>query len=148
MKKMVAGRSPIRLSPYSPQPKLGLAVRYGVTRISEGRPSTAMRSLNAPTAATAFALAFLLTGCQTAAVHDRIVEVVKPVAVQPIKPADVPVAPGSLGKRPPTLSQAADKALSGWCAAVAYMLKADALLRVSAGLPPQELGKYPECGVQ
>lgn len=95
-----------------------------------------------------FPLAFLLAGCQTGAVKDRIVEVDKPVMVQPIKPADVPVAPGSLGKRPPTLPQAADKALSGWCAAVSYMLKADALLRVSAGLPPQELGKYPECGVQ
>ena len=93
-----------------------------------------------------FVAAAGLSACATPAVRERVVEVSKPVATHPVDPKDVPVAPGSLGKRPPTLQQAADKALSGWCGAVAYMLKADPLLRLSAGLPPVELGAYPECG--
>jgi hypothetical protein len=97
------------------------------------------------TAATVVILALSLAGCQTPAVRDRIVEVVKPVAVQPIKPADVPVLPSPLPKRPANVSQALDLALAQVCSFVAYAVKADPLLRVSAGLPPMEPPKYPEC---
>jgi hypothetical protein len=31
------------------------------------------------------------------------------------------------------------------CDLEAYVLRADPLLRVSAGLPPRELPRYPEC---
>lgn len=86
-----------------------------------------------------------LAACSTPAVHDRIVEVDKPVAVQPIKPADVPAVPAPLPPRPKELSAAADVLLSRWCAAVAYMLKADPLLRVSAGMPQQALPSFKEC---
>lgn len=89
--------------------------------------------------------ALLLASCSTPAVRDRIVEVDKPVAVQPITPADVPAVPAPLPPRPKELSAAADVLLSKWCAAVAYMLKADPLLRVSAGMQQQALGRYPEC---
>lgn len=91
------------------------------------------------------AAALLLAACQSGPTRIETVEVKIPIAVQPIKPEDVPQAPGSLGPRPPTLPQAADRALAGWCEAVAYILKAQPLLQLSAGLPPVELGKYPEC---
>ena len=96
-------------------------------------------------AATATILALSLTACQTGAVHDRVVEVDKPVATRPIKAADVPTPVAPLPKRPDSLSAAADVLLSKWCEAVAYMLRADPLLRVSAGVPQQPLMKYPEC---
>jgi hypothetical protein len=86
-----------------------------------------------------------LTACSTPAVKEKIVEVRVPVAVQPIKPADVPTPPAPLPPRPGSLSAAADVLLSKWCAAVGYMLKADPLLRVSAGVPQKPLEHYPEC---
>lgn len=86
-----------------------------------------------------------LLGCSTPAVKDRIVEVRVPIATQSIKPTDVLVVPSPLGPRPQSLSAAADTLLSKWCAAVAYMLKADPLLRVSAGVPQQALPLFPEC---
>lgn len=89
--------------------------------------------------------ALLLFGCSTPAVKDRVVEVVKPVAVQPIKPEQVPALPSPLPSRPASLSAAADLLLSKWCEAVGYMLKADPLLKVSAGQPPKEVQHYPEC---
>lgn len=92
------------------------------------------------------AIAGLLTGCaSTAAVQDRMVEVKVPIAVQPIKPDQVPVAPAALGPRPPTLPQATDALLSKVCEWVAYGLKADPLLRISAGEQAVTLSKYPEC---
>lgn len=95
--------------------------------------------------ATALLLALSLTACQTPALKDRIVEVDKPIAVQPIKPADVPKVPAPLPKRPSSLSAAADVLLSKICELEAYVLRADPLLRVSAGMPQQALAKYPEC---
>lgn len=94
---------------------------------------------------SAACLPLLLAACQTPAVQTRTVEVKIPVAVQPIKPAQVPAVPAPLGPRPQSLSAAADKLLSKWCEAVGYMLRADPLLRVSAGMQQQALGKFPEC---
>lgn len=89
--------------------------------------------------------ACMLTACATPAIKERIVEVKVPVAVQSIKPADVPVLPAPLPKRPANVSSALDLALAQVCAFVAYGLKADPLLRVSAGLPPLAAPKFPEC---
>lgn len=90
-------------------------------------------------------LTLALTACSTPAVRDRVVEVDKPVAVQPIKPADVPTPPAPLPPRPSSLSAAADTLLSKWCEAVSYFLRADPLLRASAGEKQQPLARYPEC---
>ena len=89
---------------------------------------------------------FLGACAQPTVIKDRIVEVAKPVAVQPIKPADVPAVPAPLPPRPKDLSAAADMLLSRWCSAVSYFLRADPLLRVSAGVPQRALANYPECG--
>jgi hypothetical protein len=86
-----------------------------------------------------------VAACQTPAVHDRVVPISVPIAVQPIKPSDVPALPAPLPKRPADARQALDLALAQVCAFVAYGLKADPLLRVSAGLPPLEPQRYPEC---
>ena len=112
-----------------------------------------------------------LTGCSTPAVKDRIVVEKVPVAVHSITPAQVPTAPAPLPPRqfqqddchiyltpaqvpsareplqprPSSLSAAADVLLADHCSWVAFGLKAFPLLRVSAGLPPSELPKYPEC---
>jgi hypothetical protein len=91
-------------------------------------------------------LPLALAGCATTpAVKDRIVEVDKPVAVQPIAPAQVPVVPAPLGPRPQSLAAAADSLLSKVCELEAYALRADPLLRVSAGMQQQELPPFPEC---
>jgi hypothetical protein len=90
-------------------------------------------------------LAILLTGCETPAVQTRTVEVKVPVAVQPIKPAQVPPVPAPLGPRPQSLSAATDLLLADHCKWVAYGLLTDPLLRVSAGMPQQPLPTYPEC---
>jgi hypothetical protein len=73
----------------------------------------------------------------------EVVEV--PVATHPLKPEDMPTPPAPLGPRPQTLSAAADALLSKECEWVAFGLKADPLLRVSAGMPQRALAKYPEC---
>jgi hypothetical protein len=92
------------------------------------------------------AIAIVLTGCaSTSAVQDRVVEVKVPVAVQPIRADQVPAAPAPLPPRPPTVQQATDMLLSKWCEAVAYVLKADPLLHISAGEKPRDLPKFPEC---
>ena len=72
-------------------------------------------------------------------------EVVKPVAVQPIKPEQVPTPPAPLGPRPDSLSAAADMLLAKVCEFVAYTLRADPLLKVSAGQRPADAQRYPEC---
>lgn len=90
-------------------------------------------------------LATALASCSAPAVRDRIVTVSVPVAIRPIKPADVPAVPAPLPPRPRELSAAADVLLSRWCAAVAYMLKADPLLRLGSGMPQRALIRYPEC---
>lgn len=86
-----------------------------------------------------------LTACQTPATKIETVEVKVPVAVQPITPAQVPAPPAPLPKRPESLSAAADVLLSKVCELEAYVLRADPLLRVSAGEPQQALPTYPEC---
>lgn len=86
-----------------------------------------------------------LTACSTPATRTQTVEVKVPVAVQPIKPEQVPTPPAPLPKRPASLSAAADLLASKWCEAVGYFLKADPLLRVSAGQPQSALSPYPEC---
>lgn len=94
---------------------------------------------------TGIITALLLAACQTPAVKDRVVEVKIPVAVQPITPAQVPTVPAPLGPRPPSLSAAADALLAKHCEFVAYALKVDPLLRLSAGMQQQALGHFPEC---
>jgi hypothetical protein len=90
-------------------------------------------------------LALLAAACSTPAVKTETVEVKVPVAVQPIKPDQVPTPPSPLGPRPNSLSAAADTLLADHCRWVAFGLRAFPLLRVSAGLPPQDLPRYPEC---
>jgi hypothetical protein len=91
-------------------------------------------------------LTFLaLAGCQTPAIQTRTVEVKVPVATHPITVAQVPKVPDPLGKRPQSLSAAADQLLAKHCQWVAYALLADPLLRVSAGASQLPLPAYPEC---
>jgi hypothetical protein len=90
-------------------------------------------------------LALSLAACQTPATRTQTVEVRVPVAVQPIKPEQVPTVPAPLGPRPESASAAADMLLADHCKWVAYGLLTDPLLRVSAGEPPKELPRYPEC---
>lgn len=87
----------------------------------------------------------VLAACQSGPIRDRIVTVSVPIATHPVKASDVPKLPAPLPKRPANVSSALDLALSKWCEGVAYMLRADPLLRVSAGLPPLEPPKFPEC---
>ena len=92
----------------------------------------------------------LLGGCATpgaAPVRDRIVEISKPVAIQPIKPSDRPTPPAPLGPRPPALRAQADILLGKWCEAVAYIIKSEPLLAISAGMPPLAAQAYPECEI-
>lgn len=90
-------------------------------------------------------LALAVAGCSTPPVRDRVVEVVKPVAIHPIKPDQVPALPSPLPPRPNSLSGAADILLAKWCEAVGYILKADPLLKVSSGQQPVDTQRYPEC---
>lgn len=87
----------------------------------------------------------LLAACQTPATRIQTVEVKVPVAVQPITAAQVPTPPAPLGPRPQNLSAAADTLLAKVCEFVGYAIKADPLLRLSAGAPPRDLPKFPEC---
>jgi PBP1b-binding outer membrane lipoprotein LpoB len=55
------------------------------------------------------AAALVLSGCATGATRkSQTVEVKVPVAVQPIKPEQVPAVPAPLGPRPQSLSAAAE----------------------------------------
>ena len=89
--------------------------------------------------------ALTLPGCATPPVQQRIVEVKVPVAVQPIKAEQVPALPQPLPARPSSLSAAADVLLAKWCEAVAYMLRSDPLLKVSAGQQLTDPPLFPEC---
>lgn len=91
------------------------------------------------------ATALALGGCAAGATRTQTVEVRVPVAIQPIKPDQVPAVPAPLGPRPQSLSAAADLLLAKHCEFVAYALKADPLLRLSAGEPQQALPQFPEC---
>jgi hypothetical protein len=130
---------------------IGLFVLFGVllekdyTGFTNG---TDLRWGSGMTFAGLLIAALLLSGCETArepAAEIRAVEVVRPVAVRPIEPKDVPAVPAPLPPRPSSLSAAADLLASKWCEAVAYFLKADPLLKTSAGAPQQDLPRYPEC---
>jgi hypothetical protein len=98
-----------------------------------------------PCLASMLAAASMLTACSTPAVRDRVVTVSVPIATKPLKPADVPAVPAPLGPRPQSLSAAADALMSKVCELEAYVLRADPLLRLSAGMPQQALVKFPEC---
>jgi hypothetical protein len=88
----------------------------------------------------------LSASCTTTQVpKDRIVEVDKPVAVQPITKEQIPALPPPLGPRPPTASQAADAAFAAHCADVAWIIRAFPLLEISAGLAPTPAPRFPEC---
>lgn len=110
--------------------------------ISEG---TKVRLSAAAVWLALLAATILLTSCAAPAVEERIVEVSKPVAVHPIKPADIPALPAPLPPRPASLSAVADLLLSKWCEAVGYFLKSQPKLQVSAGVPPTDPQRYPEC---
>lgn len=87
----------------------------------------------------------LLSACQTPATRTVTKDVLIPVATHPVQAKDVPAVPAPLGPRPQSLSAAADVLLAKHCEFVAYALKADPLLRVSAGGKPIALPKFPEC---
>jgi hypothetical protein len=90
--------------------------------------------------------ALLLAGCSTPTVTKiETVEVKVPVAVQPIRPDQVPQPPAPLPKRPDSPSAALDVALAKVCEWVAYGVQADPLLRISAGVPPAPLPRFPAC---
>lgn len=91
-------------------------------------------------------LSLQILACASPPIKDRVVEVSVPIATHPVAVADVPVVPAPLPKRPANVSAALDVALAGYCQMVAYALKADPLIRLSAGLPPKELPRFPECG--
>lgn len=86
-----------------------------------------------------------LAACQTPATRTETVEVKMPIATTPLKPEQVPALPSPLGPRPQSLSAAADVLLADHCSWVAFGLRAQPLLRLSAGLPPVESQSYPEC---
>jgi hypothetical protein len=90
--------------------------------------------------------ALLVSGCaHHVEFQDRIVEVDKPVAIQPIKADEVPKVPAPLGPRPGTSQQREEALLSKVCEFVAYALIADPLLHVSAAIPQATLPAFPEC---
>lgn len=87
-----------------------------------------------------------LAACATPQVpKDRIVEVDKPVAIQPITKDQIPALPPPIGPRPPTAQQAADAAFAAHCADVAWIIRAFPLLEISAGLAPSPAQRFPEC---
>lgn len=90
-------------------------------------------------------LAIGLTGCATPAVKLQTVEVKVPVATPMLKPDQVPAPPAPLGPRPQSLSAAADALLAKVCQLEAYVIRADPLLRISAGEDARALPKFPEC---
>ena len=92
------------------------------------------------------AVVALLAGCSTPTVTKvETVEVKMPVAVQPIRADQVPAVPAPLPPRSGNLSADADTLLAKVCELAAYAIKADPLLRLSAGLPPAPLPRFPAC---
>lgn len=91
------------------------------------------------------ATALVLSGCASGATQTKVVEVKVPVATAPIKPTDVPVLPAPLPKRPADARQALDLALGKVCEWVAFGLRAQPLLQVSAGEAQKAVQAYPEC---
>lgn len=116
-----------------------------IAYLSRPQPATHNPQFSAKTLLVSLIAAAGLSACQTPATRTETVEVKVPVAVQPIKPADVPAVPTPLGPRPQSLSAAADLLLAKHCQWVAYALKADPLLRLSAKMQMQALPRFPEC---
>jgi hypothetical protein len=89
----------------------------------------------------------MLAGCATPppVVKVETVTVKVPVAVQPITAAQIPAIPAPLPKRTGNLSADADTLLAQVCRFVAYAIRADPLLRVSAGEKPGDAPRFPEC---
>lgn len=113
--------------------------------VYHGASTTGIPHRRSATTATIVSLALSLAACQTPAIKDRVVEVSVPIATKPLKPADVPVLPKPLPPRPSSLSAAADILLSKVCEWVGYGLRADPLLKVSAGEKQNPAAAYPEC---
>jgi hypothetical protein len=91
-------------------------------------------------------VSLLLAACSTPTVTKvETVEVKVPVAVQPIRADQVPAVPAPLPPRSGNLSADADTLLAKVCDFAAYAIKADPLLRLSAGLPPAPLPRFPAC---
>jgi len=86
-----------------------------------------------------------LASCATPATRVEVKEVLIPTAIQPITASQVPALPSPLPPRPTSLSAAADTLLAKVCEWVAFGLKADPLLKVSAGVKPSEAVRFPEC---
>lgn len=92
------------------------------------------------------AAALLLSACGSGVVvKERVTSVSKPVAVLPVKPEQIPHLPLPLNNRPKSDAAAADLLLAKFCEVLTYVFTADPLLRVSAGLPPREFPRYPQC---
>lgn len=89
--------------------------------------------------------AVLLTGCVSAPVQTKTVEVDVPVAVHPIKPSQIPPLPAQLGPRPSDARDGEAVALAGRCDAISFVIKAWPLLNVSAGLGAVQAPVYEEC---
>lgn len=86
--------------------------------------------------------ALLLAGCAQKAAR------VPPISVvyrEPLAGVDLPVPPSPLGPRPAATAQALDTALAQLCRSYAYIVAADPLLRLSAGLEARAPLAYPEC---
>lgn len=113
--------------------------------VTRPHPARRKAQFSAKTLCNSFVVAAALSACSTPAVKTVTKEVLVPVATHPLKPEQVPTPVGPLPKRPDSLSAAADILLSWHCRMVAYMYRADPLLRISAGLPARDLPAYPEC---
>lgn len=94
-----------------------------------------------------FLLPFVfVAGCQSnPVVKERVKEVSVPVAMLPIKAEQIPTPPAPLGPRPSSDRAASDLLLAKVCEFVAYVISAEPLLRVSAGVGQVPLSRYPEC---
>lgn len=120
-------------------------VRFG-ERHSPADCVARKRLVRSRLAAVLASAALALAACSTPTVTKvETVEVKVPVAVQPIRPDQVPEPPEPLGPRPQSLSATADVLLAKVCEFVAYAVQADPLLRISAGGQPAAVPKYPEC---
>lgn len=87
-----------------------------------------------------------LSACQTRPiVKDRVTEVNMAVAVQPVRADQLPVPVAALPPRPASDAAAADLLLAKVCALYGYMLLADPLLTLSAGVPARVLPRFKEC---
>lgn len=91
-------------------------------------------------------VSLLLAACSTPTVtRTETVEVKIPVAVQPIRADQVPAVPAPLPPRSGNLSADADTLLAKLCELAGYAIRADPLLRLSAGLPPAPPPRFPAC---